>query len=442
MKSKAQEAKGRMMADTYDAIVIGAGMGGLSAAAFLARQGKKILVLEKHDKPGGYVTSFSRSGFFFDSSIAHVNELGENQTITRFMDYWGGEIRARRLYFKLRYFIDDREYRLEARNLESDLLRYFPNKKGELQKFFTIIEQLNREAMSGGPMKPPCEMGPVEKVSFIMNMLAQKPAMRRYGMKPAVRVLARLFNEPYLESIIWGFYPVHSLNFLSESWGWLMVPRGEYYYPEGGMQAIPDAVVKALERLGAKVLCNTEVLKIITENGQAAGVECAGGRVYRAPVVIANAPIHHTVNKLGGHLPELDSLRAKVNKRKVFSAVGAIYAGLDSAYDFDGCDYCIFLDRPNQGPSRRRVDASQLPHPVDESATAPRPGRPFGDYRCDPALPLHEQLGHRDHGAEGGGVPAAEARDARRAAGADHRKTGAWFPPVAALYRGGHAPYL
>lgn len=45
-----------MPEDTYDAIVVGAGMGGLSAAAFLARQGKKILVLEKHDKPGGYVT--------------------------------------------------------------------------------------------------------------------------------------------------------------------------------------------------------------------------------------------------------------------------------------------------------------------------------------------------------------------------------------------------
>lgn len=73
-----------MAAGTYDVIVIGAGMGGLSAAAFLTREGKTVLVLEKHDQPGGYVTSFTRNGFFFDSSIAHVNEMGEGQTIPRF----------------------------------------------------------------------------------------------------------------------------------------------------------------------------------------------------------------------------------------------------------------------------------------------------------------------------------------------------------------------
>lgn len=48
--------------ETFDYIVIGAGMGGLSAANFLAKHGKKVLVLEKHQIPGGLVTSFARQG--------------------------------------------------------------------------------------------------------------------------------------------------------------------------------------------------------------------------------------------------------------------------------------------------------------------------------------------------------------------------------------------
>jgi phytoene dehydrogenase-like protein len=50
----------------HDAIVIGAGIGGLTCAAALVKGGKKVLVCEQHSKPGGYVTSFERKGFTFD----------------------------------------------------------------------------------------------------------------------------------------------------------------------------------------------------------------------------------------------------------------------------------------------------------------------------------------------------------------------------------------
>jgi len=55
--------------EEYDVVVIGAGLGGLSCGAALAKQGKKVKVLEKHAVPGGYCSSFRRKGFIFDSSI-------------------------------------------------------------------------------------------------------------------------------------------------------------------------------------------------------------------------------------------------------------------------------------------------------------------------------------------------------------------------------------
>ena len=68
-------------AGPYDAIVIGAGIGGLASAAAFARQGFKVLVLEKHNKPGGYATVFKRpGGFTFDASL-HSTTVGERDGV-------------------------------------------------------------------------------------------------------------------------------------------------------------------------------------------------------------------------------------------------------------------------------------------------------------------------------------------------------------------------
>lgn len=65
----------------FDAVIIGTGLGGLSCAAAFARQGFKPLVLEQHDKPGGYATTFKRpGGFEFDVSL-HSTTVGEREGI-------------------------------------------------------------------------------------------------------------------------------------------------------------------------------------------------------------------------------------------------------------------------------------------------------------------------------------------------------------------------
>lgn len=64
-----------IMRKKYDYIIIGAGMGGLSAANFLGKYNKKVLVLEKHNIPGGLVSSFSRRGVHFDLGIHGLYEV-------------------------------------------------------------------------------------------------------------------------------------------------------------------------------------------------------------------------------------------------------------------------------------------------------------------------------------------------------------------------------
>ena len=62
-----------MTSNKYDVIIIGAGIGGLTAGAILARNGKKVLVLEKNPVAGGYAVNFKRKGFEFDASLHLIN---------------------------------------------------------------------------------------------------------------------------------------------------------------------------------------------------------------------------------------------------------------------------------------------------------------------------------------------------------------------------------
>lgn len=77
--------------EKFDFIIIGAGMGGLSVANFLAKYSKKVLVLEKNNIPGGLVTSFARKDIHFDLGIHGLYELKDDQAIPQFMEFWGAK---------------------------------------------------------------------------------------------------------------------------------------------------------------------------------------------------------------------------------------------------------------------------------------------------------------------------------------------------------------
>jgi len=64
----------------FDAVVIGAGNGGLTAAATLAGKGMKTLILEQHNLPGGFATSFVRGRFEFEPSLHEISDFGPRKT--------------------------------------------------------------------------------------------------------------------------------------------------------------------------------------------------------------------------------------------------------------------------------------------------------------------------------------------------------------------------
>ena len=73
----------------YDAIIVGSGLGGLASAIILAKEGKKVLVLEKNNQFGGNLQTFSRNKTIFDTGIHYIGALGKGQNLERYFSYLG-----------------------------------------------------------------------------------------------------------------------------------------------------------------------------------------------------------------------------------------------------------------------------------------------------------------------------------------------------------------
>jgi all-trans-retinol 13,14-reductase len=73
--------------ESFDYVILGAGLGGLSAAACLNRQGYRVAVLEKHYLPGGCCHTFDYGDYRFCADVHYISQCGAGQTIERFMSY-------------------------------------------------------------------------------------------------------------------------------------------------------------------------------------------------------------------------------------------------------------------------------------------------------------------------------------------------------------------
>ena len=176
----------------YDVVVIGSGMGGLSASASLTKAGKKVLLLEKHNIPGGYATSFIRGRFEFEVSLHQLTDVGTpgNRGIYwMLMDAWGVTkhvefTRVHELYRAIMPGID-MVVPLGRENYEKTLCDAFPDSAEGIKKFsalmFGIAEEASRARMEG---LTPDTVDP-----------AKYPLIKEYAYKTLDEVLKPLVPE-------------------------------------------------------------------------------------------------------------------------------------------------------------------------------------------------------------------------------------------------------
>lgn len=264
------------LAPRYDAIIIGSGLGGLTSANMLARQGHKVLVLEHHFQLGGLATWFKRPhGHIFDVSL-HGFPYGMVKSCKR---YWNKEIKDRIVQLKGVRFVNP-QYDLEStftREHFTDLLRnHFKIEQRNIDGFFETIFNMNYY-----------EENTQTTGELFEKYFPGRNDVHRFLLEPITYA-----NGSTLEDLALTYGIVFS-NFMS---------KGVYTF-QGGTDKMIALMAEEIERNGGTICTNTRVDKIEIENGKVQGVTVSnrGAQAFiPATAVVSNAGLINTIFDLAG----------------------------------------------------------------------------------------------------------------------------------------------
>ncbi|XP_069041863.1 all-trans-retinol 13,14-reductase-like [Lepisosteus oculatus] len=325
-----------------DAVVIGSGIGGLTAAAVLAKAGKRVLVLEQHDQAGGCCHSFVDKGFEFDVGIHYLGQLHENSLLRVAVD----QITEGQLQFaQLEQHFDTviigekearRHYHIHSGKTEmaESLRRQFPHDTEAVDEFMRLMKLSARRI----PLLACLKLMPLGLVQLLLKtrlLHLISPVYRLAGTRHTdlLNQLTRNKDLQTLTAYLFYGVPPKDSSFLMNTLLLHHYKRGAYY-PRGGASEIAFHIIPVIQKAGGAVLVRAPVQRILVDQkGSACGVTVKKGQeevTVLAPVVISDAGMFNTFEKLLP--PEIQA------KPEIQSRLSMVQHGMGSFLVFVGLD--------------------------------------------------------------------------------------------------------
>jgi all-trans-retinol 13,14-reductase len=330
----------------FTAIVIGSGIGGLTAAALLAQHSQaRVLVLERHYTAGGYTHVFKRTGYEWDVGVHYIGNLSADRSPfgAVFKAITEGQVAWEPMHDPYdRFVIAGKafDYVSGADRFRDRLKGYFPAEAKAIDRYVDLVRTTARASQAyfmekalPGPLA--WIAGPFLRRSFL-----------RYASRTTADVLGSLTKNRELIGVLTGQWGDYGLPPAQGSFGIHALVAQHYIsgaaYPVGGASRIAAAIVPVIERAGGKVLVNAEVSRILVEGNRAVGVEMSDGRSIRARVVISDAGAANTFGRL---LPE--SIATRFGLMEKLQAVGPSLAHVNLYVGLRHSDEELGLGRTN-----------------------------------------------------------------------------------------------
>ncbi len=286
---------------SWDYVVIGSGMGGMTAAALLAKLGKRVLVLEQHYVPGGFTHAFPRKGYVWDVGVHAVGEVTHHSMAGRLLTaLTDGRLRWASLgpVYDEFHFPDDFhiDFPDNPARFRANLVEAFPEEEEAIDAYLRSAREV------AGTMRSYhlSHTLPRRLVPAVEWLLAKKA--RKSLDLTTQEVVEKLTDNPKLRTVLtaqWGYYgaPPSRASFAIQALVTRHFTHGGYY-PVGGSRQIALGLLGTVAETGGWTRILADVEEILIEDGRAAGVRLVGGEQIRAKKVISAAGVVATVRRL------------------------------------------------------------------------------------------------------------------------------------------------
>ena len=336
----------------YDVIVIGGGLGGLSAAAHCAAGGLKVLLLEQHFKVGGCATDFSRGDYTFDVALHEMAGAAEGSGLNKLMKSCG-------VYDKVTLIELDHLYRSIVPGSDvtvptgwdgytGALKKAFPGEAEGIDRFRETCSKVAAQAME---MRFMFRQSTFRNFFTTLLVPVRQRALFKWRNKTVQDLMDECFKSDKLKAHVSQLWCYLGPPTDEQSAIFFMLAMNSYiaegaWHIKGNSQALSNAYAERIRELGGEIKTGTLAIKIIMENGRARGVETEKGEQFTSRYVIANTDPYQLTEKLIGreHLPE--SYMENLGEKKKANSLFGVWLGLNVNLRKRGYnDYEMFYNR-------------------------------------------------------------------------------------------------
>jgi phytoene dehydrogenase-like protein len=315
----------------WDVVVVGSGLGGLTAAAYLAALGRRVAVLEQHYVAGGNAHVFRRmKKFEFDVGVHYVGDCGPDGAVTRMFRGLGLDKKIEWVELDPDGFdtliFPDLTFRVPASwdLYRERLVTAFPDDESAIHSCIDILQAVNQQQ---GKIKLPVDQADLPR------LMQEAPAFLQWGM----RTLGDLFDACGVGQKARAVIAAESGDYATPPSrtpvalhaGLLNGYFKGAYYPRGGGQVLPAHLVDVVRSNGGDVRTRVRVERILVQDGRTCGVRLDTGEELHAPVVISNADLKRTMLDMVGEEHISPATAARIRDFRMALPFFVVYLGLD-----------------------------------------------------------------------------------------------------------------
>jgi len=257
-----------MSENTYNTIIVGGGIAGLTSAAYLSREGQKVLLIEKNGECGGLVNSFKRDGFHFDAGVRALEDAG---IIFPMLKDLGIQLDV----VKSPVSLGIENEIIDIKNLDSLseyrelLIKFFAESKGEIDEVIKIIRKIMKHMdVLYGIENPVFKDLKRDRAFIFKKLLPWLPKfiftvgkINRMNM-PVEEYLKTFVKNPSLRDIISQHFFKNTPTFFALSYFSLYL---DYFYPKGGVGKLSDALKNKIIECGGEIKTETKIIEVLAD---------------------------------------------------------------------------------------------------------------------------------------------------------------------------------